>query len=91
MSRYSKDPDGKLDYAIDWSAWLVDGDTISSASWTVPTGIIQATPAPSVTAGKATIWLSGGTAGTSYPVTCRVTTAAGRIDDRTITIVVRDR
>lgn len=91
MPRYTKDPSAKLDYAIDWTAWLTDGDTISTATWTVPTGITEATPAPSLTDGKATIWLEGGTVGVSYPVVCHVVTAQGRTDDRTITIVVRDR
>lgn len=89
--RYTKDPDAKLDYAIDWTAWLVDGDTLTAATWTVPTGITQATPAPSVAANKATIWLSGGTVGTSYLITCHGTTAQGREDDRSITILVKNR
>lgn len=91
MSRYTKDSNAKLDFAIDWTPWLQSGDTITTATWTVPAGITQATPAPSVTGGKATIWLEGGTVGASYAVTCRVTTTQGRIDDRTITILIRER
>ena len=29
-----KDPDGVLDYSINWAAWL-DGDTITASDWTV--------------------------------------------------------
>ena len=35
-----KDPDEVLDYSIDWSARL-NGDTISSSIWEVPTGITK--------------------------------------------------
>lgn len=39
----------------------------------------------------ATVWLSGGTAGQEYAVTNRITTTAGRTDDRTILITVVER
>jgi len=85
---FTKDPNATLDYKIDWSTWL-STDTISSAAWTVPTGLTQVSVSNTTTA--ATIWLSGGTAGTAYEVICRITTATGRIDDRTIGIEVEER
>lgn len=93
-----KDPNATLDYAIDLAngglndgsstdtGWL-QADTISSVSWTVPTGITSTTS--SNTATVATIWLSGGTAGTDYLVTARVTTASGRVTDVSLLIKVR--
>lgn len=85
---FLKDPDATLDYAIDWSDWL-DGDTIADSSWTASDGItIADDPAPSHTTTVATVWLSGGTLGGMYDVTNRITTAAGRIADRTIVIRV---
>ena len=87
-SSFVKDPDAKLDYKVDWEEWL-DGDTISASTWTVPTGLTQVSASFSTT--TATVWLSGGTAGGSYQVVNRVTTAAGRIDDRTITIRVLEK
>ena len=88
MARYLKDPNAKLDYQIDWSTWL-DGDTISASSWTVPDGVVNDDDSNSDTA--ATIWLTGGTAGTEYEVVNRIVTAGGRQDERTITIVCEDR
>ncbi len=38
-----------------------------------------------------TIWLSGGTAGSSYTASNRVVTAEGRTEDRTILIRVEER
>lgn len=43
------------------------------------------------TATKATVWLSGGTAGQIYTVTNRITTAAGRTEDRSFAIRVEER
>jgi hypothetical protein len=84
---FGKDPDAVLDYQFDWSAWLA-GDTIASHAVTVPTGLTLVSSSNSSTA--VTVWLSGGVAGVSYPVTCHIVTAAGREDDRTITIVARE-
>jgi hypothetical protein len=88
-----KDPDAVLPFTIDWSDWLAaESDTAATANWIVPAGLVkQANPPASLFAGKATAWFSGGTAGQIYRVTCRLTTVAGRVDDRTIQIAVRDR
>jgi hypothetical protein len=90
---YYKDPDAELDYAVDWSAWL-GTDTIASAVWEVrPAGLTIGTgaKAPTTVAGVATVWLSGGTSGTVYLVSCRVTTATGRVDDRSHRIICTPR
>lgn len=88
-----KDPDAKLPFTVDWSLWLTnEGDTAATATWIVEPGIVQETnPAPALVDGKATVWLSGGTAGLVYSVTCRLTTTGGRIDDRTLRITIRDQ
>lgn len=91
-SRITHDPQAKLDYAVDWSAWLQSGETISESTWTVPDGITQApTPAPSNTATVATIWLTGGTVGQNYAVTNHIKTSMGREDDRSLSIRVIER
>ncbi len=86
---YIKDPDAVLDYQWDWTAWLPDDDTIASATVTADTGLTV--DSSTDTATTVTAWLSGGTAGQSYGVTCHVVTADGREDDRTITILVRQQ
>lgn len=90
---WTHDPQAKLDYNIDWSRWLEGTDTISASTWTIPTGLTQASPAPSISVdGKTTtVWISGGTAGAIYTVTNHVTTAAGREDDRSFALRVADR
>jgi len=88
-----KDPNAKLPFTMDWSAWLLaENDTALSAAWTVPTGLVrESSPAESLVDDKATIWLSGGTAGVIYEVMCRLTTVGGRVDDRTLQIRIQER
>lgn len=86
---YVKDPDSYLDYTLDWSEWL-DTDTISSAAWAAtPSDLTIASTTTTTTLAAA--WVSGGTHGTDYDLRCRITTAGGRIDDRTIRLQVRHR
>lgn len=86
--RYMHDPDALLDYAYDWEAWL-GTDTISAATWTVPTGLTK--EAESHTNTTATVWISGGTNETAYQITCHITTAGGREDDRSLLLWVKHR
>jgi len=88
LGKFIKDPNAKLDYTVDWSSYL-GSDTIDSVEWVVPDGITM--ESQEETESVATIWLSGGTAGTDYDVVCRITTVGGRIDDRTIVIKVREQ
>ena len=84
-----KDPEANLPYAWDWSAWLSDGETITAQTITADAGITVG--APTEDAGVITVRVSGGTAGATYRVACRITTSGGNIDERTKKIVVRNR
>ena len=85
---FVKDPDAVLDYEWDWAAWL-GADTLASHPVTAEAGLTVDTSEAPPTA--VTAWLSGGSVGMSYAVTCHVVTAAGREDDRTATITVQER
>lgn len=85
---FLKDPAAVLDYQWDWSAWLA-GDAIQSHALIVATGLIVESSSHTGTA--VTAWLSGGAVGVTYPVICHVLTAAGREDERTLLITVRER
>jgi hypothetical protein len=92
---FVKDPQAILDYTVDWTDWL-KGDTISTSSWTVSPGITvgdgtNGAAAPSKTDTKTTIWFISGTLGVDYLATNRIVTVAGRTEDRTITVTVRDK
>ncbi len=85
---FFKDPDSRLDFGVKWTDWLA-GDAIASADWTVPAGLSIFNE--SYSSDTAFVWLEGGEPGSTYPVHCRITTVGGRIDDRTIYIVVKER
>ncbi len=83
------DPDAVLDFRWDWSSWLVDGDTITSHEL-LPTGITV--DSSSQTSTTVTAWLSDPDPGkTTASVTCRITTAQGRTDDRTLSLYLQHR
>ena len=87
---FTKDPDAVLDYAFDWNTnWLQGGEIITSYEITVETGLVKDND--SEADGVVTIWLSGGTAGASYIVSCRITTDLGRTDERSIEINCNER
>ena len=87
--QFTKDPDAVLDFVFDWSSWLATGETISSRTVTVETGITKVSDTSA--SGKVTAWLSGGTAGTTYDVACKIVTSASRTDERTMLIRVIER
>jgi hypothetical protein len=85
-----KDPSAELDYTVDWEPWMPPNDRIVNVSWTIsPSGLTNS--ANSFSTSDATIWLTGGTDGTTYDVTCEITTDEGRIDDRTFRVEVVNR
>lgn len=89
---FLKDDSAVLDYQFNWAGerpWLTGGDTIVSHTVTAASGLtVDSTEA---TGTAVTVWLSGGTVGQSYAVTCHIVTAAGREDDRTATVTVMER
>lgn len=86
-----KDPQAVLDYPFDWSSWLATAELIVSHIITVAAGITK--DSDNEAAGVVTVVLSGGTAGTTYKVACRITTdsSPARTDERTIYIEVVER
>lgn len=69
----AKDPAETVLLSIDWTGEL-DGDSISTVVWTVPSGLTKVTQ--SHAAGIATVKVSGGTAGQTYEIECVMTGSA---------------
>lgn len=88
MRTFSKDPNAVLDYVMDWARWL-GTDTIVASVWVVPTGLVKTSDSHTDTQAK--VWLSGGVKGRTFTVTNRITTAAGRTDDRSFLLEVNER
>lgn len=78
------------DYRIDWADHLlidgVAGDTISTSTWIVESGLTK--DSDSKTSTTTTAWLSGGTAGVEYTATNRVVTAQGRTYEQSFLVTV---
>lgn len=83
---FQKHPDSVLDYAWDWSEWLEEGEKITSAVITIPSGLTL--ESQSDLDQKVIAWISGGTAKAKYRVTCHITTdhSPAREDSRSIFI-----
>lgn len=70
--------------------WLPLGESIASATTVIATGITEATGSRASTSSTVNVRLSGGTIGTSYNVTVRITTTGGSlIVDRSVSVSVR--
>lgn len=85
--RDPKGPDDTLDFKVNWIAAL-GGDTIIASAWTMPNGVTKS--ADSFTDTTTTVWVSGGTARTSYNLVNAVTTAGGRVISRTVQLGVAE-
>jgi hypothetical protein len=87
-----KDPNEVLDYKFDWdTSYLEDGETISSATVTVESGITKDSDSITDSNRTVTVWLSGGTADNEYTVTCQIVTSLSRTAERSIFIRVLER
>jgi hypothetical protein len=85
-----KDPDSVLDYVIDWSDWLAEGETLTASDWTMEGDAVAGTD--TFTDATATLWVSGGT--TTFRITSAITTDSfpvPRQDQRTLIIKVKVR
>lgn len=89
LATIEKTPLAELTYTIDWTAWLPGADTIAASAWTVPTGLTSA--AETNTAYRASIKLTGGTAGQTYDVKNVITTTGGLIDSRTLRFIIVEK
>jgi hypothetical protein len=86
-----KDPDAVLDYQLDWSDWLAEGESIAALAVTV-TGLVLETSAFTATA--TTAWVSGGVVGALGEIEFRITTDSAplsRVDDRTLILRIAER
>ena len=85
----AKDPDAVLDYYFDWSSWREGADTIATVAILLAPGAAITINSHDFNGGMVRVWISGGVAGTVEFVTCRVTSTAGRTDDMTNRLRIR--
>lgn len=93
LGNFRKQPREELDYFIDYSQWLPDGETVDSAQLEVQ----PVTDPPLATSGVFTednivigYRVSGGVSGTQYQVTAIATISDGQIVEREVLYSVEE-
>lgn len=89
----TKDPDAVKPYLWNWAIYL-DEDTLADVEFITyhPSGDDESVTVDdfSFDDTTATAWLSGGVVNTKDLITCRITTNAGIIDDRTLYLSIKE-
>lgn len=90
--RSPKDPDEIIDFQVDWSARLEEGETIVTSTWAITGSDSVLTEEDSEIDDESTvIWLSSGTLGVRYLLTNRITTSDGRTMDQSGYLKIRSK
>ena len=89
----AKDPGSTLDYVWDWQCWMQEDDALVAASFSVDPdeGLVIMSSSTDPATSRALVWLSEGTEGENYLITCRIETSGGRIDERTAFMSISSR
>ena len=88
MADFTKDPDSKLIYSIDWTLWL-NGDTIAESSWILPAAFTKLEEGSTDT--KTAIKISGGVNRTAYKIVNHIkTTNTEEEEDQTVCFYIEE-
>jgi hypothetical protein len=93
MTLLLKDPEAALDYAVDWGAEYLNGDTLVQSEWQVTpveTGGLSVT-ASAFDTKIASATAAGGVTGHLYQLTNHVLLSSGLRDSRTIVLRAEKR
>ena len=92
MIHFVKDPDARLDYAVDWSDFLTSvDDTLLTATFVDIDSDLVISGESIVDGSLHQAFIAGGSVGKMYRVTSRLTTVGGREDDQSFMIYVREQ
>ena len=86
MSNFQQCPASRLDYVVNWTNWLEDGDEIMASSWS--SDPMLTFEDESFTDFQAVAFITGGDAGVIYTITNTITTDAGREHCQSFTLSV---
>jgi hypothetical protein len=89
ITTFLKQPAEVLDFDVDFNDYLTAvADTGASHTATAETGITL--QASTLVSGRVKVWLAGGTDGTRYKVTTRLTTTGGRLRESEFYVRVKE-
>ena len=84
----SKARNETLDFSVNWTNVLEQGETITATTVTVANVTLVTTPAPASVNGITTWWLTGGSQANAVSV-IKITTSAGRVYERQVNITIQ--
>lgn len=90
LGTVQKRPNDELDYDVDFSKWLTDGDTLTTVTAVViPTGglVVESV---AIVDQEVKVWLKEGEDGSTYSVLVTVATSGGRVKETEFKIRVKD-
>ncbi len=91
MQTFVKEPRDELDYDIDFSAWLPDGDTITTVTHEIDRQGELEIPAVEVHSPFVKVWTRAGVDRTTYKITLVVSTAGGRVKEIEFKLRIKDQ
>ena len=95
IGSFTKQPGDILDYDVDYSAWLIEGDAVSASTVLIEL-LAGQSPGTLAVSGKnnltsrVKLWLTGGANGDSYKVTVTMTSTEGRVKQDEFTMKVKE-
>lgn len=86
---FIKSPDSKLDYILDWAAWLSSGETIIDSSWEINSSELVNEGSFILNQSKSvSLWVSGGVFNKTYTIKNIITTSLGKIESHIFQIKI---
>jgi hypothetical protein len=90
-TQFRKDPSARKDYRFDWSLWITSGDYISTSVFSCGACTVTSSTIVTSTGGTShhtQCFVESGVAGSTYSLTNRITTANGRIEEKSVELKV---
>ncbi len=91
MQTFTKEPGDELDYDADFSAWLPDGDTITSAAAVLDKEDELEITAVQVSTPIVKVWTKAGVDRATYKITVTASTAGGRVKEVQFKLRIKDQ
>lgn len=89
IATFDKHPDDQLDYDIDFSRWMPDGDNISSAEAVTQSGTVEVLSVQVIDSLIVKVWLAGGKEGEASVISVKAGSTGGRVKDVNFSLRIR--
>ena len=91
VGTFTQQPNDVLDYDVNFTDFLSEGDLIVDAAVTVaPLGLTVAVPVVIDSGRRVKLWVQGGSSGVTYKIDLRVTTDLGRVKEDEVRMRIKE-